>query len=74
MTWGLYGSATDHERYMERVDHSSRRICGCGCGQRSTHRGMANGVCLMTGCELSVRRWVRDGFNRQALSGLKVPE
>ena len=37
-----------------------RRRCTCGCEQRATHLGMANGVCLTMGCELYVRRWVRD--------------
>lgn len=60
--WGSWGSATEHRRYPEKVDPRSRRRCHCGCKQRATHRGMANGVCLMMGCELSVRRWARDGF------------
>jgi len=57
--WGVVGSSAEHVRYMEPV--KSRRKCPCGCGGRRTHAGMANGVCLMSGCELRVRRWVRDG-------------
>lgn len=55
--WGQWGSSERHVRYMEPVD--SRRRCVCGCGRRETHAGMANGVALMTGCELRVARWVK---------------
>lgn len=55
--WGEVGSAADHVRYLEPIN--SRRKCHCGCGGRKTHAGMANGVCLMSGCELRVRRWVK---------------
>lgn len=61
--WGSRGSATEHRRYLEPVDGRSRRRCSCGCKTRATHRGMANGVCLMSGCEFFVRRWVRDGIS-----------
>jgi len=53
--WGWVGSE-DHVRYAEPITY--RRKCWCGCGKRSTHIGMANGVALLSGCELSVRRWV----------------
>lgn len=56
--WGEWGSATEHSRYAEPI--SSRRRCHCGCKSRVTHNGMTNGVTLMNGCELHVRRWVRD--------------
>lgn len=55
MAWG---SATEHRRYIEPVELNARRQCRCGCKQRASHRGMANGVCLTMGCELSMRRWV----------------
>lgn len=58
--WGQRGSAVDHHRYSQSVDPRSRRRCGCGCKRRATHLGMANGICLMTACELAVARWVRD--------------
>lgn len=60
--WGQHGSAADHVRYSLAIDKSDRRRsnCSCGCGKRSTHRGFANGVCLMSGCELRVARWVKD--------------
>ena len=56
--WGMHGSAELHLRYAEAM--SSRRRCYCGCKGRITHNGMTNGVTLMSGCELHVRRWVRD--------------
>lgn len=68
MSFGKYGSATGHKRYMEPIDSKSRRRCTCGCKKRSTHIGMANGVGLTTGCELSVRRWVRDGIRASNVS------
>ena len=49
------------QRYYQLVASTSRRRCDCGCQKRATHLGMANGVCLMIGCELYVRRWIRDG-------------
>ena len=59
--WGQVGSDAEHVRYLILVDPRSRRRCSCGCKRRATHRGMANGVCLTTGCELSIRRWVKTG-------------
>lgn len=58
--WGRIGSV-DHVRYAEPVPSTSRRRCYCGCKRRATHYGMANGMALTTACELTVRRWVRDG-------------
>lgn len=60
MTWG---SAIHHRRDLRPVEPKSRRMCRCGCRKRATHCGTANGVTLYMGCELSVRRWVRDGVN-----------
>lgn len=57
--WGFVGGLPRQICYQEQVDSKSRRRCNCGCGRRATHRGMANGVCLKMGCELSVRRWVK---------------
>lgn len=56
-----WASAAVHRRYSEMVDPKSRRRCHCGCKRRTTHRGMANGLALCSGCELSMARWVRDG-------------
>lgn len=55
MSWA---SAHHHPRYMQ--EFYTRRKCRCGCEGRITHAGMANGIALYTGCELSVRRWVKD--------------
>ncbi len=58
--WARWGSASDHVRYAEAIGKTRNwRKCPCGCTRRSTHRGMANGMCLMHGCELRVARWVK---------------
>lgn len=49
------------KRAMWPVPSTARRRCGCGCKKRATHFGGNNGIALMRGCELYVRRWVRDG-------------
>lgn len=59
--WGTRGSALQHIRYTELAPKQLRRRCGCGCGQRATHVGMANGVALAHGCELRIARWVKVG-------------
>lgn len=70
--WGQLGSSADDVRYAEPVvDPRSRRLCTCGCKRRSTHKGMANGVCLTSGCELSMARWVKTG---QTVRLVPVPE
>jgi len=43
----------------KRVNKRSR--CGCGCNLAATHMGLGDGAGMMSGCELTVRRWVRDG-------------
>ncbi len=57
--WGQRGSVLEHILYAE--PQTARRghylKCRCGCGGRARFRGMANGVCLAEGCELSIRRW-----------------
>lgn len=59
--WGQWGSSSEHVRYMEAKPAKARRHCHCGCKRRATHYGCANGVTLISGCELRVRRWVREG-------------
>jgi len=60
MTWGEWASSTKHRRYMLPV--KTRRRCWCGCKQRATYAGFANGIALTAPlCELSVRRWVKSG-------------
>lgn len=61
VNWGLHGSVDQHIRYSVLRSPRARKKCHCGCGRRATHAGMANGVCLTIGCELHVRRWVRQG-------------
>ncbi|UZA79604.1 hypothetical protein EZZ79_11610 [Pseudomonas syringae] len=59
--WGQHGSSDKHIRYMEPMPSTSRRRCSCGCKRRATHLGMANGVGLCSGCEMKIRRWVKEG-------------
>lgn len=59
--WGEVGSAADHVRYAELIVPKSRKKCWCGCDGKRTHRGMANGVCLTTACQLGIARWVKTG-------------
>lgn len=61
--FGTYGSSQEHRRYTQLLPgrFRNRRKCHCGCGGKSSHMGMANGLGLTSGCELSMRRWVRDG-------------
>lgn len=69
--WGEVGSA-DGDRYPKKITgRLGRRTCPCGCRKRSTYLGMANGVALTSGCEMYVRRWVRDGL--PARSSRPVP-
>jgi hypothetical protein len=56
-----WANAFQHRRYSEPVAAKARRQCHCGCKRRATHRGMANGMALMSGCELTVARWVKQG-------------
>lgn len=61
--WGEVGSSAQHVRYSEPLPKrpGRRKRCWCGCENPRTHRGMANGVCLTTACELGIARWVRTG-------------
>jgi hypothetical protein len=65
--WGEVGSI-DHYRYSMKITQPVGRLCHCGCGTRVTHAGMANGVCLTSGCELAIRRWVRGPFSMRMAS------
>lgn len=55
--WGEWGSAEQHIRYVEPINPRRRIRCHCGCKRRATHQGWANGISLIDGCELSIRRW-----------------
>ncbi len=61
--WGTEGSAIRDIRYAEAAPQLRHRCRLCDCGQRATHCGMANGLALCSGCELSVRRWVKFGYD-----------
>jgi hypothetical protein len=61
--WGMRASSLEHVRYCEPIPKQfwrRRRMCRCGCRRRETYSGKANGIALASGCELSMRRWVRD--------------
>ena len=62
--WGQVASSVEHVRYAQPVRPASRRQCYCGCNQRATHLGMANGCGMTTACELGIQRWVRTGYVR----------
>lgn len=59
--WGSHGSCAQHIMYVEQ--HAKRRgrwpKCRCGCGQDAKFRAMANGVCMASGCELSMYRFIK---------------
>jgi hypothetical protein len=59
MSDGVY-NALDGRRTMAPVPSSSRRRCSCGCGKRASHMMLADGCCMGIGCELLVRRWIRN--------------
>ncbi|MCP2320972.1 hypothetical protein APR12_006362 [Nocardia amikacinitolerans] len=62
--WGRIGSDADHQRYMYLLPgrYRNRRRCYCGCtAGKASHGVAANGVGLVTGCELSMHRWVKTG-------------
>jgi hypothetical protein len=57
--WGEEGNAAAGPRHVAEAPDRRRR-CSCGCKGRTTHVGYANGCAMTSGCELYVRRWVRD--------------
>ncbi len=57
----IYADARTHKRTMKKAASTSRKRCSCGCGRRATHIGLANNLGMLGGCELTIRRWVRDG-------------
>lgn len=56
----IYANEDIHERTMKKRKPTSRARCYCGCGNRATHMGLANGCGMMSGCEMVVRRWVKN--------------
>lgn len=69
--WGTVGSSKEHIRYSEPLPKRRGRYrdCYCGCGNRQTHVGKANGVALTGACELGIARWVRTGSVRAPTEG-----
>jgi len=59
---GTRVGSVDGSRSLVSMPPRSRRRCGCGCDSRATHVGLGDGLALMSGCEMRVRRWVRDGY------------
>jgi len=59
--WGQWGSITEHILYVEpqTPNRGHYRKCHCGCCGKATHRIMANGICMGSGCEMSMRRALR---------------
>jgi hypothetical protein len=57
---GYREGSVDGSRSLVAADSRSRSRCNC-CGKRETHVGLGDGLALMGGCEMRVRRWVRDG-------------
>lgn len=62
---GTHWGSVDGSRAMIAADSRSRSRCSCGCKKRATHVGLGDGLALMDGCEMRVRRWVRDGYGGQ---------
>lgn len=63
----FYASATEHDRSIKKLPSTSRKRCNCGCDMRATHLGLANDCGMTIGCELSIRRWKRDGYNTRGI-------
>lgn len=68
--WGVVGDATKDQRYMKLLPgrYRNRRKCPCKCGGKISHGGYVNGLAMTGGCEWSMRRWVKHGF-QPTLSG-----
>lgn len=61
---GTRSGSVDGHRSVVTGPARRRRKCPCGCGTRATHIGLGDGIALMSGCQLSVHRWVRDGYDQ----------
>jgi len=56
-----HSSRLREHRDMVKVKSSSRKRCDCGCKTMATHIGRGQGAAMVVGCELMIRRWIRDG-------------
>ena len=61
MATGFYTSEARADRDMIVTPPRSRARCSCGCKGLATHFGTGNHAVMIKGCELFIRRWVRDG-------------
>lgn len=59
--WGRRACVGEHIGYVEPQDarRGQYRKCRCGCAGKAKFRAMFNGICMYSGCELSVRRFVK---------------
>lgn len=66
--WGVVADASIHQRSMKLLPGRwrNRRKCHCGCGGKRSHGGYANGVAMTGGCEWSMRRWVKFGYQQHS--------
>lgn len=62
--WQMSGSVATDPRHTELLPSNTRNRsrCHCGCGGKCSHGGFANGLIMASGCEWSMRVWVRDGY------------
>lgn len=67
-----WGSVHHHARSMEPI--KSRRRCHCGCRTRVTHMGTCNGIGMTEGCELYIRRWVKDWQNAYSAAARRAAQ
>lgn len=58
----IYANSDIHPRTMKTVKSTCRKRCDCGCTLKASHIGLANETGMIIGCELIIRRWVRDGW------------
>jgi hypothetical protein len=61
-----YISELKSDRSMKQRQNK-RNKCYCGCFGRATHIGLGQGAAMISGCELTVRRWVRDGIKASSV-------
>lgn len=61
--WGTRASIAEHVGYVEPQDARGGHYlkCHCGCQQKAKFRAMFNGICMMEGSELAVRRFIKHG-------------
>jgi hypothetical protein len=67
--WGSWASTEHHRLYVQKntLRRMYMRKCRCGCGGRQTHGAYANGIILMSGCEMDARRWAKAANSKQTV-------